>query len=701
MKGKEFFDSKWCKKAATPQGQAEVKSKYGEWAARVSNTGILNRAKHLYQFFISPHVKGMEKVVAAGALLYIFTPLDIIPDFIPVVGWLDDIGVAGFALNYIFSKMDKVEELEAAQKAGLIGDGNASEQELLEGEISGTDKEEHFEVKGATAEEFIIDMPESSSHLEDKLDEVADIANKLHVEGADTFLGRVKNRASQHRIQNIAVVGRYSTGKSSLINALLGKNLLPASPIPTTKAITYVLKGTASLYSEMADGEIVIHESIDALQNLYDKDIQRARKITVALPDFPFGDLTIADTPGLEDPNQDVAQLTLEALPDTDALVVLLDANYMESKVEFQFISSLLQNDRERKLFVVINKCDGKSEQEVAKLVQLCKSHLIEFHVPNARIYALSAKEGQANSGFAKFKSELFAFLRNDLKAEALRHAESELNAYTGTLLDACENAVELAVLDKQEAREKRHSVEEKIDKINSEYDAQEKLLCRKMAGYRSQFFLDFSLFIDQLKGSVRQQIMNSRFDTLRNTDAISAKIKQEIVTFVDGRLNQLDQKLKADFSVSQQKIKAAIAEFDLTVEVKMRDYSQYQSLVLPGAVLMVWQFAGFFTFVNFALISLFGKDFFNSAISAFLSTVGVNSCREKLGDEVAAKLDKCKAEMSEKLNASFDTMENEIIASIQSARNSAVAPMALMTSQATLDLSQINDCRTKLLKYN
>ena len=31
------------------------------------------------------------------------------------------------------------------------------------------------------------------------------------------------------------VVGRYSTGKSTLVNALLGKNILPTSPTPTTK----------------------------------------------------------------------------------------------------------------------------------------------------------------------------------------------------------------------------------------------------------------------------------------------------------------------------------------------------------------------------------------------------------------------------------------------------------------------------------
>ena len=36
--------------------------------------------------------------ILAG-MLYVLSPIDIIPDFIPIVGWLDDVGVVGFLVQ--------------------------------------------------------------------------------------------------------------------------------------------------------------------------------------------------------------------------------------------------------------------------------------------------------------------------------------------------------------------------------------------------------------------------------------------------------------------------------------------------------------------------------------------------------------------------------------------------------------------------
>src|SRR5262245_8946469 len=47
-----------------------------------------------------------NRIVLGGLILYLLTPVDIIPDFIPLVGWLDDAFVTLIVLDYIFNSAD-------------------------------------------------------------------------------------------------------------------------------------------------------------------------------------------------------------------------------------------------------------------------------------------------------------------------------------------------------------------------------------------------------------------------------------------------------------------------------------------------------------------------------------------------------------------------------------------------------------------
>lgn len=55
---------------------------------------------HIRRYFRDSRVPGWRKFVVVGAVAYVLMPLDLLPDVVPLLGWLDDIGAIGAALAF-------------------------------------------------------------------------------------------------------------------------------------------------------------------------------------------------------------------------------------------------------------------------------------------------------------------------------------------------------------------------------------------------------------------------------------------------------------------------------------------------------------------------------------------------------------------------------------------------------------------------
>ncbi|CAN5842081.1 hypothetical protein BH11PLA1_BH11PLA1_24350 [soil metagenome] len=67
-------------------------------------------------------------IILMGSLLYVVSPIDFIPDFIPVLGWLDDLPFAAAAV-FAFIKLTRAiyQRRKAQQAAGGAGAADDSE----------------------------------------------------------------------------------------------------------------------------------------------------------------------------------------------------------------------------------------------------------------------------------------------------------------------------------------------------------------------------------------------------------------------------------------------------------------------------------------------------------------------------------------------------------------------------------------------
>jgi len=68
---------------------------------------IPNFLRLLYGLLTDSRVNNIDKLVVAGAIAYILLPLDLIPDFIPFLGEVDDVFVLILALQRLISNAGK------------------------------------------------------------------------------------------------------------------------------------------------------------------------------------------------------------------------------------------------------------------------------------------------------------------------------------------------------------------------------------------------------------------------------------------------------------------------------------------------------------------------------------------------------------------------------------------------------------------
>ena len=159
-------------------------------------------------------------------------------------------------------------------------------------------------------------------------------------------MDRLRARAQDPRLF-LGIVGEFSSGKSTLINALLRENLLKTDILPATTCATTILEYGEQVDFRIAqrDGSIVDlegktesddpQESYDELLRLihqYTADevtAQRIQRVYVNHPNEKLNNgLVMVDTPGINVENPRHAAVTEEAVRDIcDAIVLVVPAS--------------------------------------------------------------------------------------------------------------------------------------------------------------------------------------------------------------------------------------------------------------------------------------------------------------------------------------------------------------------------------------
>ena len=120
-------------------GNKFSKRDFVEKIARIAKSAgdkLVYAALILYYTLQSDKVSATNKAMIIGALGYLISPLDVVPDAIPIAGLADDLGVLVFVLKKVWTDVDPDIQVKARQRLAKWFDEDEIEEinDLFKGE---------------------------------------------------------------------------------------------------------------------------------------------------------------------------------------------------------------------------------------------------------------------------------------------------------------------------------------------------------------------------------------------------------------------------------------------------------------------------------------------------------------------------------------------------------------------------------------
>lgn len=241
----------------------------------------------------------------------------------------------------------------------------------------------------------------------------------------------------------LAVLGQFKRGKSSLMNSIIGRDLLPTGVLPLTSVVTILRFGSPErLVVERADSRFPETHPVSSLASLVTErgNPSNRRRLSAVYVELPVPllrrGLEFVDTPGVGSAIEANTATTYAFLPSCDAAILVTSIDTPLTQTELE----LLRNIRSlvRHLFLVVNKTDLASPSEREEVLQFIATVLQEeVGSDEIRLFPVSAREGLQ----AKQRGDPVAYAHSGL--QALEEALSRfLSVERGT-------ALLVAVLDK------------------------------------------------------------------------------------------------------------------------------------------------------------------------------------------------------------------------------------------------------------
>jgi predicted GTPase len=416
---------------------------------------------------------------------------------------------------------------------------------------------------------------------EDNAQKILDLYDKLHKQEL-----------------NVSFSGHFSAGKSSMINYLLEKDILPKSPIPTSANIVKITSGEgyARVFFNHQD-PVEYQEPYDLdMIKAYSKDRDSIKRIEISTKDpiIPHG-AAILDTPGIDAADDADRLMTESALHLVDVLFYVMDYNHVQSEVNLYFLKSLQENNIP--FYLIINQVDKHNEEELsfASFKESIRQTFASWEIQPERVFYTSLYDMDLTiNQFGEVKQTLQTILRNPENRynntdASLQHV---INKHKTFLEDQYENLKAEIQMDEETETQlsTMQTLEEKSKQLAKEPEELKQAFQRELTQTLDNAYLmpkelrdKAALFLESEQPNFKVGLFGAKKKTAearnQRLEDFQQALKESIETAIQWKLRDKFNQLLRDFGLNDHAVIEAVNKFSISYESQ-----DIKALVKKGA---------------------------------------------------------------------------------------------------------------------
>jgi small GTP-binding protein len=330
----------------------------------------------------------------------------------------------------------------------------------------------------------------------------------------------------------LVVLGEFNHGKTTFVNALLGRDILPTGITPTTATLNHVVYADPPyakvLYQGGEANEIALERLGEYTSGRAQEDLNRISYIEIGFPsEFLRERVTLVDTPGVNDLNTQRAEITYGYLPRADSVIFLLDAGQILKRSEEEFLKTRILRRSRDKLIFVIAKADILTPEELREAETFARSHLERILGP-VNIFPISAQKSLR--GDSAWTRDLLSFLSRHLAGERARilldnaiEDTVRTGGYLRQTLEIQRRAYQMSV---EELEGRVRTVREQLEGNRRQLAEYHRRIEEVSAGIKSTIKNDLDIFVAEFLRQIPEQIEQSN----------PADLKRYLANFIQDR---------------------------------------------------------------------------------------------------------------------------------------------------------------------